>query len=64
MKLSDQLYSMKLGDQIYWNYDQDDRADCVIQRVPGGWNYIYESSSVFVPFNNEFQGDNNGGTIK
>ena len=51
------MYQMKLGEKIE-NYPNTNSAEKLI-RVPGGWVYIFGdmqgTSSVFIPFDNEFQ---------
>jgi hypothetical protein len=46
------LYKMKLGDIL------DKGNGDLVERVPGGWNYIYFNArhpcAVFVPMNSEF----------
>ena len=44
------IYKMKLHDSI--------KGTPEIVRVPGGWIYVFQVSAVFVPFDNEFQGEN------
>lgn len=54
----DKIYNLKLGESI-----EDEKTGYHITRVPGGWVfYKYyagmnssSKTSVFVPFNNEFQ---------
>lgn len=52
---NDELYEMKLGDILH---DFGDNRTLVL-RVPGGWVFTYHFSSiatsVFIPFDNEFQ---------
>jgi hypothetical protein len=58
--MSVNVYNMKLHEKVF-------EGGTEITRVPGGWIYTTESygveeahwsvSSVFVPFNNEFQRD-------
>lgn len=51
-----EIYEMKLHDVIYLN-----SGDAKVTRVAGGWIYVFmrldhkTMTSVFVPFNNEFQ---------
>ena len=45
------IFSLKLHEST----TLDSEPFTMVQRVPGGWNYIYGSTSVHVPFNNEFQ---------
>lgn len=51
------MYQMKLGEKIE-NDPNTNSAEKLI-RVPGGWVYIFGdmqgTSSVFIPFDNEFQ---------
>lgn len=51
------MYQMKLGEKIE-NSPNTNSAEKLI-RVPGGWVYIFGdmqgTSSVFIPFDNEFQ---------
>ena len=62
--MSDSLYKMKLHEELCPNT----KAAISIVRVPGGWIYstYYDVencgnvSAVFVPFHNEFEGDNKG----
>lgn len=42
------IYDLELHEHIYV-------GDNTVIRVAGGWIYIFKSSSVFVPFDNEFQ---------
>ena len=53
----EKMYQMKLGENIE-NYPNTNSAEKLI-RVPGGWVYIFGdmqgTSSVFIPFDNEFQ---------
>lgn len=62
----DEIYEMKLGDVIEKNSYRFGQTK--IERVPGGWNYIYTQytgtvqektpitmTAVFVPLSNEFQ---------
>lgn len=61
------IYNLKLHDEIEVCCDDDGIPNCWCFRVPGGWIYTINSishdkrnfSSVFVPFNNEFQEDEN-----
>jgi len=59
-----EIYTMKLHDFLTMA-----KAEIRILRVPGGWIYEsfnrtdggeYQSSTVFVPYNNEFEGGNDG----
>lgn len=53
----EKMYQMKLGEKIE-NDPNTNSAEKLI-RVPGGWVYIFGdmqgTSSVFIPFDNEFQ---------
>ena len=53
----EKMYQMKLGEKIE-NSPNTNSAEKLI-RVPGGWVYIFGdmqgTSSVFIPFDNEFQ---------
>ena len=53
----EKMYQMKLGEKIE-NYPNTNSAEKLV-RVPGGWVYIFGdmqgTSSVFIPFDNEFQ---------
>lgn len=50
------IYELDFGELIVVHSGADFRT--VVNRVPGGWVYLYFSrdgfSSTFVPFNNEF----------
>ena len=50
------IYSMKLHETVITTTD-DIKREIEITRVPGGWIYARPalSTSVFVPFDNEFQ---------
>jgi len=52
-KLADQLYSMKLGEEL--ELSEEGKVSVWVNRVPGGWIYTSYHYAVFVPFNNEFQ---------
>jgi nitrogen fixation protein len=60
MNLSGDIYKMKLHEQII-NTDNSGILGTEITRVAGGWLYTTFNlhrnvvSTVFVPFNNEFQ---------
>lgn len=43
-----EMYKMQLGDEI------ENKNEC-LTRIPGGWLYYCNESSVFIPFNNEFR---------
>lgn len=51
------MYFMKLGD-VFTNIPNNNSDERLV-RVPGGWVYTYGdmqgTSSVFIPFNNEYQ---------
>jgi hypothetical protein len=53
------IYDLKLHEVLCVKTDDDYVTHIV--RVPGGWLYLYgfSKSSVFVPFNNEFQIEKN-----
>jgi hypothetical protein len=54
------LYDMKLGQRITDNPTNQYAFDWLITRVPSGWIYTNEERgqghSVFVPFDNRFDG--------
>ena len=68
--MEDSIYNLKLHEIL--DVNEFAGRSIQVQRVPGGWNYIYQEtiyggigsnsrsisiSTVFVPFNDEFQDD-------
>jgi hypothetical protein len=58
-----QLYTLKLHESFMLK-----SSYCLVTRVPGGWIYmmppvndVNTTTSVFVPYHNEFQGDYQSG---
>lgn len=45
-----ELYELKLHQSMRIGWE-----GVLVLRVPGGWVYFRKDSSVFVPFDNEFQ---------
>jgi len=46
------LYDMKLFDEYRYGADMEHS----IQRVPGGWNFIYPNCGIYIQFSFEFAG--------
>jgi len=47
----EELYNLKLHE----TYSPKTGLAVIIQRVPNGWNYIYQQGIQFVPFSDEFE---------
>jgi len=45
------IYDLELHETLKLNINS---VFTLVMRVPGGWNYVYDVSVVFVPFDNEF----------
>lgn len=49
------IYELKLNECLYKRIMiPGGYMSVYIQRVPGGWNYVYYKSCAFVPYNEEF----------